>query len=844
MRALPFRWALALFVLSGATGLVDQVVWLKYLSFSFGNTTQASAILLGVFMGGLAAGAWACGRSRRLAAHEPVLVYGVFEGLIGLLAALSPLFFVAIDAAYVALYRAAGPDSGLFVPLRVLLAALFLLPPTFLMGGTLPILSRAFEVEGAARGRAAGLLYAWNTAGALLGTLLATYVLIPRLGLRATLFASASANLAILLGVLVARRRAGGISAATAAAGAPEALETGPPPAPLWLGLFFVVGFASLAYEVVWTRILVFFLGSSVFAFGTMLATILLGLALGSALGALLLPRVRRPALLLALLELGVAAGALLQLRLFPGHPDRMAAAASFFGPSVTPLSYGASLLLATAPSLLLPTLLMGAAFPVAIRLASPTGEAGRGVGRVYAANTFGAIAGSLAGGFFLVPLLGTQAALLFLAGLNLLVALAAFAVAPGSSPARLSARRLAPAAALLVAAGAGLVVLSLSLPPTAILEASGVLSGEGARVVHFEEDATCTVAVRELGKPPRTTLSLEVNGVNVAGSSADLVAIQKLQGHLPLLVHGDAKRVLHIGFGSGGTAYAVSRHPVVSIAIAEISAAVLRASDRSFPAINHGVLSDPRVRVVLNDGRNHVLAANETFDVLLSDSIHPRYAGNGSLYTEDYFRLCARRLAPGGVISMWLPIYSLDEENLRQVVRAFANVFPGATVWYPSSTLNPFLVVLARAGSFGVDVDRFLSAWRAPGIAAELSEIGYPEPADVLSDLVLAGGALARWLGDAEPHVDDKPVVEYVSGLVVSRSASWLDCFGSVLRMRTAPEAGLFAASEAGRSAIREAVRRAEAKRPLLKAQYDVLKRAVESGGEPPQGLLYYGAR
>ena len=167
-------------------------------------------------------------------------------------------------------------------------------------------------------------------------------------------------------------------------------------------------------------------------------------------------------------------------------------------------------------------------------------------------------------------------------------------------------------------------------------------------------------------------SLSLELNGVNVAGTAPDLVTIQKLQAHLPLAFCRSPKRVLHIGFGSGDTAYSVSLHPVSDIRIVEISPGVIGASARYFGEINHGVLSDGRVHLTINDGRNYILAAPGKFDAILTDSIHPRYAGNGSLYTEDYFRLCARRLAPGGVISMWLPMYSVRPDDFRAIVRAF----------------------------------------------------------------------------------------------------------------------------------------------------------------------------
>ena len=224
--------------------------------------------------------------------------------------------------------------------------------------------------------------------------------------------------------------------------------------------------------------------------------------------------------------------------------------------------------------------------------------------------------------------------------------------------------------------------------------------------------------------------LSLELNGVNVAGSSPDLYAVQKLQGHLPLLLgRSRDARVVHIGFGSGGTAHAVSRHPVSEIRIVEISPAVLAASDRYFSDINHDVLADPRVRVEINDGRNFLLATTETFDAVLSDSIHPRYAGNGSLYSEEYFRIAAERLAPDGVISMWLPMYTLTPANFAMIVRAFRNVFPETVIWYEPSALNSFTVVTGRKRGGPWDREALARGFADPAIREALADIRMQRP-------------------------------------------------------------------------------------------------------------------
>jgi spermidine synthase len=258
-----------------------------------------------------------------------------------------------------------------------------------------------------------------------------------------------------------------------------------------------------------------------------------------------------------------------------------------------------------------------------------------------------------------------------------------------------------------------------------------------------------------------------------VAGTTPDLVTIQKLQAHLPLAFCARPQRVLHIGFGSGGTAYSASLHPVSEIRVVEISPEVIDAASRFFSGVHHGVLADPRVRVTINDGRNFVLASPERFDAILSDSIHPRYAGNGSLYTEEYFRLCARRLAPGGVISMWLPMYSVLPDNFRAIVRAFQNVFGHVSIWYTNSVENPFTIVLATPERT-VRLEDFRARVSDPAIAADLARVGQSDPAELLSNLLLAPDDTARWVARTAPHSDDLPVVEYESGRTIASNGTW----------------------------------------------------------------------
>jgi spermidine synthase len=744
------------FFLSGLASLADEVVWFKYLTLTFGATTSAAATLVAVFMGGLALGsALAAPMAARL--KNPARVYALLETGIAVFALATPSLFRAVDHGYILAYpHVAGSSPGLLA-VRFALAAAALLAPTMLMGASLPVLARAAE-SGDAPGRPSTALYAVNTAGAVLGVALAGFVLIPAVGFWATLVASACTSLAAAVLAMVLP--------APAPAAVPEAPVAAALPL-LWMGVAFLAGAAAMADEVLWTRILVLYIGSSVYAFSLMLAVYLTGLVAGSSAAAAIHPRDARQALsttqtTLAFVLLAQVAAFALYSRILVVTASKIFHAASWAGLFAAEAA-------TTALFLLPPTILMGLTFGLLVRAASPSSEAApRSLGAIYSSNTVGGILGSLAAGFVAIPLLGSQRGLLATGLVGLAVAL-----------------MITPRSRIAWGAPAVFLLLTVPLKHDNVILSAGILSDVSRQdLIHYKEDTTATVAVKRY-EQPQPSLSLELNGVNVAGTSPDLVTIQKLQAHLPLAFCKSPKRVLHIGFGSGGTAYSVSLHPVSEIRVVEISPEVLEASGRYFTGVNHGVLSDARVRLTINDGRNYILAAPEQFDAILSDSIHPRYAGNGSLYTEEYFRLCAKRLAPGGVISMWLPMYSVRPDNFRAIVRAFQDVFPNVSVWYPHSVENPFTIVLATPNRT-VRWDDLRASLSAGPIAADLARIGEEDPAELLSNLLLAPGDVEHWVAETSPHTDDLPVVEYESGRTIASTGTWLATFADLVSRRS----------------------------------------------------------
>lgn len=739
---------LAVFFFSGISALLYQIVWLKYLGLIFGNTVYAAATLIAVFLGGLGIGAFLFSRS--FVAKRPLVVYSCVEALIGAIGAFSPNGFELLNRAYIAVFPSVHGSPLSMTLIRITLAGLFLLPPTILMGGTLPLLVRWFTGEQEGSGIAVSALYAVNTLGATAGVALAGFVLIPRVGLLATIFVAVVLNFVLALSAAAVPSRGADV---------PSAQSGRDVRSPQLLILFTsgLMGLASIADEVFWSRILVLHLGSSVYAYSLMLFAFLIGIGIGSALVERVVERID-VIRTLGIVEIALAVSLALQVHLFAHF-------SGFLGILLKPFSAAGvtspfpTLLTGVVIALIVPTALMGAAFPLTVRLyemSASKGEA-RAVGQVYLANTIGSITGSMLAGFLLIRLLGSQNGLFLMCCINL--ALGAWFLR--------KRRWIAIAAVIIIGA-------IVTAKPNAVILSAGIFSDAKEPILLFREDVTATVTLRQV-RPDY--LSLELNGVNVAGTSGELIGTQKLQGHIPLLLHPNPKRVLHIGFGSGGTAWAVSRHPVENITIAEISPEVLDVSNARLGVVNHGVLRDPRVHAEINDGRNFVLATPEKFDVILSDSIHPRYAGNGSLYTRDYFELCKRRLNPDGVISMWLPMYSLTTRNYLQIVRAFRDVFPNTTIWYVPNTPNTFTIVMGRMENGPLPFDRIAAHW-TPAVAQELSEIGMNKPSDLFVALMLGPRDVERITRDIPPHIDDIPAVEYESGRVIDRNRTWYETF------------------------------------------------------------------
>lgn len=753
-----------LFFTSGAVGLVYQVVWLRQLILVFGATAFASSAVLSTFMGGLALGSWWAGRRADAWTEPPLRTYGKLELAIAAYGALVPwLMSAATPVLELAWRSGAERHFVLFGFVKFIAIAVLILPATTLMGATLPVLSRAAASRGNALGSGVGSLYAANTMGAVVGTAVSAFVLLPQLGTRNTTLLNVLVN--AIVGAVA--WWLGGRDRRRAATPKPTQAEPASPRAATLTWVFAVSGFAAMVLEVAWTRGLALVLGSSVYAYAAMLTAFLLGLASGAAVAARRIrkrpdgdhPRDLAAVLLVAgVCSLATAHALLAMPRLFGEVYYR-------FDPSPDGwflVQLGVSLLV-MFPT----TFALGWVFPLVLEIVGARrGSVAASVGRVYAANTAGTIAGAAAGGFLLLPHLGVSATLVAVAVVQ---ALLGGWVALGAGP-----RRKRALAAACAATAVGLVLCRPSWD--VLLMNSGVYmnvqnfdrskgwSGflRGVRtnneLVYAKDGLTASVLVGF--QPADSNLYLAVNGKTDASSREDLET-QIMAGHLPLLVHRNPKDVLVVGLASGISVGSVATHPVESIKVVEIEAAIVPAA-RLFHEHNGAVLDDPRVSLSINDARNELQFNTATYDVIVSEPSNPWMTVASNLFTEDYFRIAKARLRSDGVFAQWIQTYSLGPEELRSILAAFRAVFPDVAVFETLDGVD--LLLLGSSEPIRLDVRRVEERMSELRVRIDLGRVRIRRPLDILGMYQTGGAALDAILVGARKNTDDNGLVEFAA--------------------------------------------------------------------------------
>lgn len=799
-----------LYFFSGAAGLLYEVAWFRRLQLVFGVSTFAIGAVVSAFMLGLAAGSrWA--GSTRLVTRRPLLAYSFQEGAIALYACLFPLLVIGAERVYSALFPSLGGHFVALSGIRLVLSLGLLLPATFCMGATLPTLGQVVARSGVPVASVIGRLYAVNTFGAVVGALAAGFYALEHLGIRGTIWLAAVLNLLVAAVAFAMSYRLGehlvpaeeaspASTEITEPTGATEPQKTvakhlaakihnrgarqpckgqilagRAPLIRIAMLVVALVGFVSMASEVIWTRALVFYIHNSTYAFSAILAIYLLGLGVGAGVASRAIRRASTTApctdfqaaagqdivavRFLGWTLLATCASALIAICVYRGLP--LVAKPLLGGETLAPQlaglpdrsfwvirSWGAALLAVFAQAgavLFLPAFIFGLTFPVALRLAETCGGDARSiVGRLYASNNLGDVAGTMVAAFGLVALLGTQGTLVLLAWLPL--PLAFWLLHKASRAARPCWRRFA----LMTAA---LVGLTLVAAPPGFYRAQ--FERRFGKVLWFSEGAAETVAVcRHADNSAWIHYS---DGRGASGTTSYRGGW--LYAHIPLLLHPDPHSALVICFGTGNTLGAASLYHLDRLDGVELSREVVKAS-AFFKESNHGVAEAPGVHIVVEDGRNYLLGSDRRYDVITEEPPLVHTAGVVNLYSRDFYKLCAAHLNDNGIMAVWLATWELEEPEVKMLVRAFVEAFPYTSAW-DSQHVGEWILV-GSLKPISVDVEKLSQRMREPVVAADLSQLGIRSPADFLA-LYMVGGAFLDEFSRGTPSVtDDRTVVDY----------------------------------------------------------------------------------
>ncbi len=780
---------LVLFAGSGCSALIYEIVWYQLLQLVIGSTAVSLGVLLASFMGGLCLGSFALPRYVSARVH-PLKAYAWIELGIGACGLAALFGMPLIDG----LYTAAVGHGIPAVALRAIVCAACLVPPTMLMGASLPAAARWIKSspEGVA---SLGLLYGANTGGAVLGCLLAGFYLLRVFNLTMATFVAAGINVAVAgLALSLARR------ASYQPDEEPSTALRAPAGSTLVYLTIALSGASALGAEVVWTRLLGLLLGATVYTFSIILAVFLVGIGIGSGAGSLLAKRLARARLALGcsqmLLAAAVAWTAYMLSASLPYWPvNSLLSTSPWFTFQVDMVRC----LWAVLPA----ALLWGASFPLALAaVAEPGEDSGRMVAGIYAANTAGAILGALSFSLLLIPHIGSarsERVLIVIASVGGLLMLA---------PLAWQRRRGIPALALATLAAVWLVWTVTPVPGMLIAYGRRMItSTDRARILYVGEGMNSSIAISRWDDG---AVQFHVSGKVEASTEPYDMRLQRMLGHVPALFHPNPKSVLVVGFGAGVTAGSFTQYPSIQrILVCEMEPLVPPIATRFFGRENYDVLHDRRTQVIYDDARHYILTSPERFDIITSDPIHPWVKGSATLYSKEYFELVRDHLNPGGIVTQWVPLYESDLKTVKSEVATFFDVFPNGTIWGNENGGGGYdVVLLGQAGDARVDVDgleKKLASADYANVAKSLSGVGFQSAMGLLTTYAGRAEDLKPWLKGADINRDGNLRLQYLAGLALNVSQETL-IYDQILGYRKYPE-GLFAVSDARRPALNAAL-------------------------------------
>ena len=789
-RFLPFL--LVLFAASGCSALIYEIVWYQLLQLVIGSTAVSLGVLLATFMGGLCLGSLAFPRVARARDMHPLRVYALLELGIGACGILARVVIPLLDSVYVAAVSH-GMPAILF---RALICAICLMPPTILMGASLPAAAR--WVESTPEGVSwLGLLYGANTAGAVFGCLLAGFYLLRVFDLTVATLVAAAINGAVGLASLALVKRTAAVRAAT---GIPPKPALGPWPVYVTIA---ISGATALGAEVVWTRLLGLLLGATVYTFSIILAVFLIGLGIGSAAASALLRGNVRARVAIGVCQL-LLAGAV-------AWTAYMLADSLPYWPINPLLSTRATFtfqvdLARTLWTVLPATLLWGASFPLALAAVAARGEdQGRMVGGIYAANTGGAIVGALAFSLILIPWIGTKGCEQTLIVLSAVSAVFALAQVVKQAPGMAGTLWLTAALAV-----AGWLSFKVDDVPGNLIAYGRriIVNANSSKILYTGEGINSSIAISQWNDG---AVQFHVSGKVEASTEPYDMRLQRMLGDLPALFHnGEAHSVLIVGFGAGVTAGSFVPFPGIKrIVICEMEPLIPPTATQYFGKENYNVMHDPRVQIVYDDARHFVLTTNEKFDIITSDPIHPWVKGSATLYSKEYFDLVKQHLNPGGIVTQWVPLYETDSKTVKSEVATFFDAFPNGSIWGNDNNGTGYdTALLGQVEEPKIDVEDIQRRLMTPEyarVAQSMSDVGFRSVLDLLATYAGQRQDLMPWLDGAEINRDGNLRLQYMAGLALNDSLEG-PIYSQILSYRRFPQ-NMLVVSDLSRAAVMQAL-------------------------------------
>jgi spermidine synthase len=745
---------LLLFVGSGCAALIYEVVWFQLLQLVIGSSSVSLGVLLGTFMGGMCLGSFLLPRYVS-SSHHPLKIYAFLELGIGLMGLILLFGMPLVNGIYVWI-------GGGHVAVRAIVAAICLLPPTFLMGATLPAVARWVKTTPSGVSWL-GYFYGGNIGGAVIGSLLAGFYLLRVHDMLIASLVAVALNVTVaVIGLLLSRSTPHAVTETDT-----TEVRRAPGARTVYIAIA-ISGFTALAAQVLWTRLLSLSFGATAYTFSLILGGFLFGLGIGSSIGAGIARASQNPRAALGWCQMMICASlawaAYMLMASMPYWPiNPMISTDPWFNFQIDFLRC----LWVVLPG----AVLWGASFPLALAaVAAPGQDPGRLVGGVYAANTVGAIVGSVASGLILVTALGTQTSMQVLIVISAVSALMLLAPVAAGETGR-SQLNWGPTIVLVAAtAGAGLLARGVPELPK-ILVAYGRYSATWvglSNIIYAEEGLNASVAVSEMSNGVRNYHNA---GKVQASSEPQDMRLQRMLGHITHLIPRNPSNALVIGCGAGVTAGAVSIGPrVKTMTIAEIEPLVPRSVAEHFGEQNYNVVKNPKVKIHIDDARHFLLTTDQRFDAITSDPLDPWVKGAATLYTTEFFELVKSRLNPGGVVTLFVQLYESNEAAVKSEIGTFFKAFPNGVVWGNTNNGQGYdLVLMGQVEPIKINLDEMeakLQSQEFAQVAQSLREIGFNSATELFATYAGQPGDLAPWLADAQLNRDRNLRLQYLAGM------------------------------------------------------------------------------